>query len=128
MYNYWVANKGALDAALATEHDAADAIGNGDTVTASADFSNCASQASDAVTSSFSNVPDGWDDLRDSFAYAAQALKDACNTGVSALDDGKPSEVADFQSKMSDFNSYEAAIVVKAMSLWTTAGGDPNSL
>lgn len=128
MYQYWSTAKAALDDAVSSAHAAADALSNEDLVTASGDFSDCADKASDALTTSGDDVPDGWQDVSDALGVAASKLEDACKTAVSALDDEKPSEIAAALTQISDFNAAETIAVIKAEELWLNAGGNASDL
>jgi hypothetical protein len=128
IYQYWDAETKRLDTATSAAHDAAAAVSNGDYVTGSQDFSVCSDDANAALMGADNDVPDGWPEVSDRLGSAADELMNACKTAVSALDDQKPSEVADFQSHLSQFQAEQLAAVAKAAELWIAAGGNLKDL
>lgn len=128
MYAYWKAASAANSKAVDDMNQAADALGNGNLVDASTDFSNCASDAQDAFGETFRNVPDGWGDVAEKMRAADSMLKSYCETAVSALDNGKPSSAAEAKSELEAFNLDQIDVVLKARELWENAGGDPRAL
>lgn len=79
-----------LDAAIA-------AVAQSSDVTASAYLAQGEKAASEAVTAVQTNVPDGWDDVSNDLATAAQEFQQGLTLIRSYLDDNKPSEAADAQ-------------------------------